>query len=85
MQELTSKFGELLQTTPWLAPVLGVAGLLLVAFLSDLATRRILLRLIQRLTQKTQFTWDDELTRFIACSFFSNTEPVLWRRCCFWA
>lgn len=63
MPQILEQLKAWLAATPALAPILGIAALLVVAFLADFVAKRLLLRTIRRLTAKTRFTWDDELSR----------------------
>ncbi len=52
-------FGAWLQAYPMAETVLWLGGVIVLASLSDLLTKRYLLALISRLVAQTRFTWDD--------------------------
>ena len=50
-----------LQDTPWLATLLAVLALVVVAMIADTITRRVLLRIVKRAVEITPTTYDDAL------------------------
>ncbi|ODS63606.1 MAG: mechanosensitive ion channel protein MscS [Arenimonas sp. SCN 70-307] len=59
--ELLNALYEQLAARPWLLSLLAVVALLLLAWLADQLTRRLLLRLLVRLVQASPVKWDDAI------------------------
>jgi miniconductance mechanosensitive channel len=56
-----SRWNEWLAEYPLLDGAVGLAGLLLLALLADLLTKRVLLRVVERMVRASQVRWDDAL------------------------
>lgn len=55
----------------------AVAGLLVVAYLANLTTKRIILRAVRRLVEKTKTNWDDALVNRQLFTRLSHLAPAL--------
>ena len=62
-----SSLGTWIDQHPFLAQLIGLAGLVVVAILALLIVRRVALPLLSRLIKKSRFTWDDA---FLDARFF---------------
>ncbi|MFQ5537253.1 MAG: mechanosensitive ion channel family protein [Gemmatimonadota bacterium] len=67
----------LISRHPWLGPVLGLSVLVLAAWLANFVTRRILLRVLRRLTLRTRSTWDDRLVERRVFQRLAHVAPAL--------
>ncbi len=70
-------FDKLYQIHPALPGIAGSIGLLLVALLADLVTKRIILRTVRGVASRTRGTWDDELIRFKVVGRLVQIIPAL--------
>lgn len=66
-----------LLTHPWVQTALGLTGLLLAAWLADLLTRRVLLRVLGRLVKATRFDWDDAVLERGVVARLAHVVPAL--------
>lgn len=62
---------------PWVQTILGLGGLLLAAWLADLLTRRVLLRVVGRLVKATRFDWDDAVLERGVIARLAHVVPAL--------
>ncbi len=46
---------------PWAAPLVGIGSIVLLSVLAWILTRRLLLRLVEKVIRHTEFSWDDVL------------------------
>ncbi len=73
----TTSTGDLLQqigaSPPTLESLLYFIGLVVVAWIALIVTRRVLLRIVNRITERTAVTWDDVLRDH---NFFRNLASV---------
>jgi miniconductance mechanosensitive channel len=65
--------GQIADSPPTLESALYFAGVLALAWLGLVVTRRILLRIVHRITEQTKATWDDQLREN---RFFRNLASV---------
>ena len=79
--ELLKQINEILKgwgmnpaTADWFDQVIAFVLVLIVAFAGDFICRRVLLRAIARLVQKTKATWDDILFDRSVTAAFSLEE-----------
>lgn len=61
---------------PMIGPTLGVGVVLLLAWLSNVIARRVILRGIIKLVSRTQFTWDDRLQEHEVFRRLANVVPA---------
>jgi miniconductance mechanosensitive channel len=62
---------------PWVQTGLGLTGLLLAAWLADLLTRRVLLRVLGRLVKATRFDWDDAVLERGVIARLAHVVPAV--------
>jgi miniconductance mechanosensitive channel len=62
---------------PWLLLVLGLCVLALAAWLSDLVTRRVLMRVVGRIVRASPMKWDDALLERGVLDRFAHVVPAV--------
>ncbi|MGB8633858.1 MAG: mechanosensitive ion channel domain-containing protein [Rhodanobacteraceae bacterium] len=62
---------------PWMNTVLGLALLAVIAFVAYIISRRVLLRVIRAVTQRTAWTWDDALEKHGMFTRLAQMVPTL--------
>ncbi len=62
---------------PWMQTLLGLVLLAFIAWLACLITRRVLLRVIQAVTRRTVWTWDDALEKHGVFKRLAQMVPTL--------
>ncbi|MGB5839823.1 MAG: mechanosensitive ion channel family protein, partial [Brucella anthropi] len=62
---------------PWAETLVALGGLFLSAFIANFLIKAILLKLLERLVQKTSFGQDEELKRHSVISRLANIVPAL--------
>ncbi len=77
MEDLTQGLGDLLEAHSELALLAGLALLALVAWAAFTVTRRVLLRLVERVIRKSETRWDDALIEAQVLRRASLVAPVL--------
>ena len=77
LQNLLEGWGLSPDWSPALASAIALAGLLLVAGVIDLVTRRIMLTILVRMAERTHATWDDELVRHEVLHQIAHLVPTL--------
>ncbi|QHS08944.1 mechanosensitive ion channel family protein [Sinimarinibacterium sp. NLF-5-8] len=70
-------FMALLTAQPWAQTLLGLAALALVAWLADVLTRRVLLRVMRAATQRTAWRWDDAFYDHHVFARLAHMVPAL--------
>ena len=66
-----------LEVHPGTQTALGLAALLLVAWLADVVTRRYLVRLVERLTAKSPIDWDNTVARHGVFRHLAHLLPLV--------
>ena len=66
-----------LQVHPGTQTALGLAVLLLIAWLADVVTRRYLVRLVERLTAKSPIDWDNTVARHGVFRHLAHLVPLV--------
>jgi len=66
-----------LQVHPGTQTALGLAVLLLIAWLADVVTRRYLVRLVERLTAKSPIDWDNTVARHGVFGHLAHLVPLV--------
>ena len=66
-----------LQVHPGTQTALGLAVLLLIAFLADVVARRYLVRLVERLTAKSPIDWDNTVARHGVFGHLAHLVPLV--------
>ncbi len=77
IREYLTKFGFNDQWADWINIALGIVVILLLAYLSDVITKKILLTVITRLIKKSKTAWDDILLETKVFSRLSHLAPAL--------
>lgn len=62
---------------PWASSLLGLFLLVLVALLADIVAKRQLVRLVRRISRRTNYTWDDALVKHGVFGRFAQLLPAL--------
>lgn len=62
---------------PWMDTVLGLTVLVVVAFIADVITHRVLLRVMKVLTRRTAWGWDDALLEHGVFQRLAQMVPML--------
>jgi len=62
---------------PGMATVMGALGLLLLAWLSGVLTRRVLLRVMRTIAERTTWQWDDALFKHGVFSWLARLVPMV--------
>ncbi|MBD8525705.1 mechanosensitive ion channel family protein [Pseudomarimonas arenosa] len=77
MESILQAVSSEIEANPWLATMVSLAGLILAAWLADLVTKRILLRLVKRIVRVTTVKWDDALLDRGVIDRVSHVVPAL--------
>jgi miniconductance mechanosensitive channel len=72
-----SDLGGLLNTYPLLETAAWMCGILLVAWLANILTRRYILKVISRVVTQTKFTWDDVIFKRKVFRRLAHVAPAL--------
>ena len=78
MATLSARFQEFLLALPlWAGVSVGLAVLLFVAVIADLIFKAQLIRIVQRISQRTDHTWDDALIEHKVASRLAQILPAV--------
>ncbi|MFH1765040.1 MAG: mechanosensitive ion channel domain-containing protein [Gemmatimonadota bacterium] len=68
---------DFFQANPLVETAAWVAGILLLAWLADILTRRFILRVISRVVTQTKFTWDDVIFKRKVFRRLAHVAPAI--------
>lgn len=70
-------WGDALADYPWALTLIAAAGLLLAAWLADFVTRRVLVRVVERLMRASPIRWDDAVVERGVVRRLAHVVPAL--------
>lgn len=73
---MNAYFQALVERAPWAAELIGLAGLLLGAFLADVIARRVVLSLVRTAAARSRGRWDDALVEHRVFDRLAHLAPA---------